>query len=67
MFGFLLLLSATGGTGKEILPLAGAGMALMWLAGRGRKWYGREKTYEYSGIDFYKKIKKSRRKHVAGY
>lgn len=34
-FGFLLLLSATGGTGKEILPLAGAGLALMWLAGRG--------------------------------
>ena len=35
MFGFLLLLSATGGTGKEILPLAGAGMVLIWLAGRG--------------------------------
>lgn len=34
MFGFLLILSATGGTGKEILPLAGAGLALMWLAGR---------------------------------
>ena len=33
--GLLLLLSATGGTGKEILPLAGAGMVLMWLAGRG--------------------------------
>ena len=35
VFGFLLLLSATGGTGEEILPLAGAGLALMWLAGRG--------------------------------
>ena len=34
MFGFLLLISATGGTGKEILPLAGAGMALMWLAAK---------------------------------
>lgn len=32
--GLVLLLSATGGTGKEILPLAGAGLALMWLAGR---------------------------------
>lgn len=34
MVGFLLLLSATGGTGKEILPLAGAGMALVWIGGR---------------------------------
>lgn len=34
LIGFLLLLSATGGTGKEILPLAGAGMALMWLAAK---------------------------------
>lgn len=32
--GLVLLLSATGGTGKEILPLAGAGLALMWLAAK---------------------------------
>lgn len=56
LIGFLLLLSATGGTGKEILPLAGAGLALMWLAGRGRKRYGREKTHEYPRINFHAKI-----------
>ena len=32
--GLVLLLSATGGTGKEILPLAGAGLALIWISGR---------------------------------
>ena len=34
LMGLVLLLSATGGTGKEILPLAGAGLALIWISGR---------------------------------
>lgn len=63
MFGFLLLLSATGGTGKEILPLAVAGLALMWLAGRGRKWYGRESKNGFIRIDLYEEKRNRRGKH----